>query len=47
MMLERRIGSLPVVEVGRLAGIITERDSLRALAGESPARARLVEPFLR
>jgi acetoin utilization protein AcuB len=46
LMYERRIGSLPVVEDGRLAGIVTERDLLRALIRESPARASIVEPFL-
>jgi acetoin utilization protein AcuB len=46
LMYERRIGSLPVVEHGRLAGIVTERDLLRALIRESPARASMVEPFL-
>jgi acetoin utilization protein AcuB len=46
LMYERRIGSLPVVEHGRLAGIVTERDLLRALIRESPARASIVEPFL-
>jgi acetoin utilization protein AcuB len=46
LMYERRIGSLPVVEDGRLAGIVTERDLLRALIRESPARASSVEPFL-
>ncbi len=30
LMLERRIGALPVVEDGRLVGIITETDLLRA-----------------
>jgi acetoin utilization protein AcuB len=31
MMVERHIGSLPVVEGGRLVGILTERDVLEAL----------------
>lgn len=30
LMLERRIGALPVVEAGRLLGILTETDLLRA-----------------
>jgi len=46
LMYERRIGSVPVVEGGRLAGIVTERDLLLALIRESPARAPAVEPFL-
>lgn len=36
VMFERRIGSLPVVEDGKLVGILTERDLLRALAREFP-----------
>lgn len=36
VMFERRIGSLPVVEDGRLVGILTERDLLAALMKESP-----------
>ena len=36
VMFERRIGSLPVVEDGRLVGILTERDLLLALAREFP-----------
>lgn len=36
VMFERRIGSLPVVEDGRLVGILTERDLLTALMKESP-----------
>ncbi len=46
LMYERRIGSVPVVENGRLTGIVTERDLLRAVIRESPARAAAVEPFL-
>ena len=46
LMHERKIGSVPVVEGGRLAGIVTERDLLRAVMRESPARATAVEPFL-
>jgi CBS domain-containing protein len=36
VMFERRIGSLPVVESGRLVGILTERDLLELLMRESP-----------
>jgi acetoin utilization protein AcuB len=32
MMLEGRFGSLPVLEGGKLVGIVTERDALRELA---------------
>lgn len=37
VMLERKIGCLPVVEDGKLVGILTESDFLR-LAAEAPAR---------
>jgi CBS domain-containing membrane protein len=33
LMLERRIGCLPVVEDGRLVGLVTETDILRYVAG--------------
>jgi acetoin utilization protein AcuB len=45
-MFERRVGSLPVVRDGRLVGILTERDLLRALAREHPAVSAEVEAFL-
>jgi len=37
LMLEKHVGCLPVVENGALVGILTERDALRALAGQVPA----------
>lgn len=37
IMFERRIGCLPVLQAGRLVGIVTERDVLRALAATIPA----------
>lgn len=36
LMHEGRFGSLPVIEDGKLAGIVTERDVLRTLAAELP-----------
>ena len=45
LMLERRIGALPVVDHGRVVGIFTERDALlRVLAGaRDPRTTRLAE----
>lgn len=40
-MFERRIGCLPVVEGGRLVGLLTEADALAALADILGPRARL------
>lgn len=37
VMFEGRFGSLPVLEGGKLVGIVTERDVLRALAAKLPA----------
>lgn len=37
LMLERNVGSLPIVENGGVVGILTERDALRALARHVPA----------
>jgi acetoin utilization protein AcuB len=34
LMLERKIGSLPVLDHGRLVGILTETDVLRRIVGE-------------
>jgi CBS domain-containing protein len=36
-MFEGRFGCLPVIEAGRLVGIVTERDVLKALAATLPA----------
>jgi acetoin utilization protein AcuB len=33
IMIEHKIGALPVVEAGRLVGIVTESDFVRAMAG--------------
>ncbi len=35
LMVERRIGSLPVVENGRVVGIVTETDLLRQIVESS------------
>ena len=37
IMIDHKIGALPVVEEGRLVGIITESDFVRAIAGPSQA----------
>jgi CBS domain-containing protein len=40
LMLDKRVGSLPVLADGRLVGIVTDRDAVRALATPTPPRAR-------
>ena len=40
LMVEHKIGALPVVEDGRLVGILTETDLLRAFASSGGADAR-------
>ncbi len=42
VMLERKIGALPVTEHGRVVGILTETDCLRAFAGVSVRATRAV-----
>ena len=46
VMYERRVGSLPVVQDGKLVGIVTERDLLKALAKQYPAVRFDLEGFL-
>ncbi|MBI4591524.1 MAG: CBS domain-containing protein [Candidatus Rokubacteria bacterium] len=46
LMFEGRVGSLPVVEGGKLVGILTERDVLKALMKEYPVTSTAVEAFL-
>jgi len=41
LMLEHRIGALPVVEAGTLVGIVTETDLLRAYVRSADAAAAL------
>jgi CBS domain-containing protein len=40
-LLEHRVGSLPVIEEGRLVGIVTTSDLLRAVARSAPALERV------
>jgi acetoin utilization protein AcuB len=42
-MLEGKVGSLPVVEAGRVVGIITETDLLRQICGSQPASPECAE----
>jgi acetoin utilization protein AcuB len=42
-MLEKRVGSLPVVDQGRLVGIVTELDAVKALASQVPSLKRVPE----
>jgi acetoin utilization protein AcuB len=37
VMADARVGSLPVIDSGRLVGIVTERDVLKSLAGTLPS----------
>ena len=46
VMFEQRVGSLPVVRDGRLEGILTERDVLKALTKECPVLEFDPEGFL-
>jgi CBS domain-containing protein len=43
LMLEARVGSLPVIENGRLVGILTDRDAVKALAMHLPALKYVAE----
>jgi acetoin utilization protein AcuB len=46
IMSERRVGSLPVVDHGRLVGMLTERDMLEALSKEGGVLRFSPEGFL-
>lgn len=43
VMLERKLGSLPVMDNGRLVGIVTETDLLRRVVGEDSCCSDVVE----
>ncbi len=43
LMLERHIGSLLVLQNGKLVGIVTDRDAVKALATQVPALKRVPE----
>ena len=43
VMLERQVGSLPVIENGKLVGIVTDRDAVKALAAQMPALQRVTK----
>ena len=45
-MSERRVGSLPVVDNGKLVGMLTERDVLKALSKDPGMRRFNLEGFL-
>ena len=47
LMLESHIGSLPVIENGRLVGMITDRDAVKALAAQVPALRYAAESLWR
>jgi acetoin utilization protein AcuB len=46
IMSERRVGSLPVIDNGKLVGMLTERDLLHALSREGNALQFKLEGFL-
>ena len=46
IMSERRVGSLPVVDNGKLVGMLTERDVLKALSKDPAMRRFNLEGFL-
>ena len=46
LMSERRVGSLPVVAEGRLVGVLTERDLVRAVARDGSVRKLDPDGFL-
>ena len=43
LMLERHVGSLPVLDNGELVGIVTDRDAVKVLAAQVPDLKRVPE----
>ena len=43
LMLEQHVGSLPVLENGKLVGIVTDRDTVKAIARQVPALTYVAE----